>query len=83
VGCGAQDSSGLRWLPNTPAPAIFVMLVITLRDGADGGVLLDVQLVTTVSETAAIMATLAARTPGLTTWPTVTSALPVTAYDSS
>ena len=29
AGCGAHDSSGLRWLPSTPASAIFVVLVIT------------------------------------------------------
>src|SRR3954453_4715876 len=29
AGSGAQDSSGLRWLPSTPAPAILVVLVTT------------------------------------------------------
>jgi len=29
AGCGAHDSSGRRWLPKTPAPAIWVVLVIT------------------------------------------------------
>jgi len=34
AGSGAQDSSGRRWLPNTPAPAICVVLVITDADDA-------------------------------------------------
>src|SRR5690606_19587367 len=28
-GSGAHDSSGRRWLPSTPAPAIWVVLVMT------------------------------------------------------
>ena len=31
---GCHDSSGRRWLPSTPAPAIWVVLVITDVDGA-------------------------------------------------
>src|SRR6201996_1320516 len=34
AGSGAHDSSGRRWLPNTPAPAICVVLVITDADDA-------------------------------------------------
>src|SRR5271156_4832370 len=34
AGSCAHDSSGRRWLPNTPAPAIWVVLVITDADGA-------------------------------------------------
>jgi hypothetical protein len=34
AGCGAHDSSGRRWLPRTPAPAIWVVLVITDGEGA-------------------------------------------------
>src|ERR1700730_13871728 len=34
AGSGAHDSSGRRWLPSTPAPAICVVLVITDADGA-------------------------------------------------
>src|ERR1700761_8306904 len=34
AGSGAHDSSGRRWLPSTPAPAIWVVLVITDADGA-------------------------------------------------
>ena len=32
AGCGAHDSSGRRWLPKTPAPAIWVVLVMTDAD---------------------------------------------------
>ena len=34
AGSGAHDSSGRRWLPKTPAPAIWVVLVITDAEGA-------------------------------------------------
>ncbi len=37
AGSGAHDSSGRRWLPSTPAPAIFVVLVTGLAVAPDCG----------------------------------------------
>src|ERR1700712_4941802 len=37
AGPGAHDSSGLRWLPNTPAPAILVVLVTGALGAAGAG----------------------------------------------
>src|SRR3954469_822098 len=72
----AQDSSGLRWLPSTPAPAILVVLVTT--DCSPAGALSppDPQLasVTTTATTAAVEpATTPARRLPISTSPTVTS----------
>jgi hypothetical protein len=57
AGSGAHDSSGRRWLPSTPAPAIWVVLVIT--DADDAPLLSDdpeVQPVPTAAEIAAAAA---------------------------
>ena len=75
AGSGAQDSSGRRWLPNTPAPAICVVLVITDADGAplppDDP---EVQPVHTATEIAvAAAAANAGRIPLSSTGPTLTS----------
>src|SRR3954452_5542365 len=81
AGSGAHDSSGLRWLPSTPAPPILVVLVIT--DGCpavDGGLPPgDPQPLMTVMKTAVKMAVAEAirptRGPLISTPPTVTSGL--------
>ena len=75
AGSGAHDSSGRRWLPSTPAPAIWVVLVMTEADGAlfspeDP----EVQLVHEETEiTAAAAAASAGRVRLSSTGPTLTS----------
>src|SRR5215210_1239315 len=81
AGSGAHDSSGLRWLPSTPAPAILVVLVIT--DGCpavEGGLPPnEPQPLMAVMKTAVRMAVAEAarptRGPLISTPPTVTSGL--------
>src|SRR4051812_24178825 len=53
AGAGAHDSSGLRWLPRTPAPAILVVLV-TGELAAGGAVGADWQPLTSVMPTAIV-----------------------------
>jgi hypothetical protein len=82
AGCGAHDSSGRRWLPRTPAPAMVVVLVVTelVGDGcwppSDAGL----QLEHSVTAIAVATAAAASRTPGRTrpnsTRSTVTSGRP-------
>ena len=79
VGSGAQDSSGLRSLPSTPALAIFVVLVTTDCSPSAGGSSppSDPQPLTTVMASAAVIAaddaSMPARGPLISTSPTVTS----------
>src|ERR1700733_2606404 len=75
AGSAAHDSSGRRWFPNTPAPAICVVLVIIDADGAplppDDP---EVQPPHTAAEIAAAAAAASAgRTPLTSTGPTLTS----------
>src|SRR5690348_7840938 len=78
AGSGAHDSSGLRWLPSTPALAILVVLVMTDCSPACDGALWDPQplaSVTTAVSTAAEAPTRPTRRPLISTPPTVTSGL--------
>ena len=61
-GSGAHDSSGRRWLPSTPAPAILVVLV-TAAPVVDGALESVPQPLARVTDTAAATATAAAIGP--------------------
>src|SRR5574337_1494025 len=54
AGSGAQDSSGRRWLPNTPASAILVVLVITDPAGEFGGLVAQPATVTNITASTAL-----------------------------
>src|SRR3978361_1010824 len=76
AGRGAHDSSGLRWLPTTPAPATWVVLVTGALGAAGAGPDSLPQPLARVTETAAATAIAAAigpvRWPKNRTSPTVT-----------
>src|SRR6185312_5445550 len=81
AGCGGHESSGRRWLPSTPASAIFVVLVITdVGDWRGAGSCPDLAPqppATSADTTAAAAATRAQTTP-----PTVTPGTRANVYDS-
>src|ERR1700712_4876773 len=87
AGPGAHDSSGLRWLPDTPAPATLVVLVTGALGAAGAGPDSLPQPLARVTETAAATAVAAAigpiRWPKNRTSPTVTFSRPMAGQASS